>query len=41
VYNKKGETVNRAERRAMKSKKKRRYTGLSKKQVLRYDIADR
>jgi len=41
VYNKKGETVNRAERRAIKSKKKRRYTGLSKKQVLRYDIADR
>ena len=33
--------MNRAERRAMKSKKKRRYTGLSKKQVLRYDITDR
>jgi len=33
--------MNRAERRAMKSKKKRRYTGLSKTQVLRYDIVDR
>jgi len=33
--------MNRAERRASKSKKKRRYTGLSKKQVLRPDTIDR
>jgi hypothetical protein len=33
--------MNRAERRALKSKKKHRYQGLSKKQVLTPDVVDR
>ena len=36
-----GGIMNRADRRAQKSKKKHRYQGLSKKQVLRPDIIDR
>ena len=33
--------MNRADRRAQKSKKKHRYQGLSKKQVLTPDVVDR